>query len=302
MVGHVRKVQGKGLASGIAPRTRCKFTDHILGDKVANLKLPSVSGIYSSYERPSWQVVVNYELKLRTEAFKLVVDEGRKLFDALQSVTKGAPLKEAYFSAPLALRTASVKYRKGGNKGKGKTGQAEIPPPPNVPGAWQRPKKKGKGKGKRNGSRPSRQMDVRSVLRTTTARVAPMLAAPECMSAEWLGVSRIIWCPSVRTHSRCHRSERQGQPTGEIQHMSGVPEGVAGDACACGCRRCAGMVYEDFRLFLLSPYRCTLPSPHRYGSRTQPDSKSTPTDGYVVSGAARTVAGSSLLYAHGPVV
>ena len=153
------RFKAKTWLQGLLLEHFVKFTDYILGDKVANLRLPSVSGVDSAYERPPWHVVLSYELKLRTEAFKLVVDEGHRLCDALQSVTQDASLKETYFSTPLALHTASsgqpFKYRKGGSKGKGKLGQggqADVPPPPNAPAGWQRPGKKGKGsKGKHNG-------------------------------------------------------------------------------------------------------------------------------------------------------
>ena len=149
------RFKAKTWLQGLLLEHFVKFTDYILGDKVAQLRLPSTTGVDSAYEHPPWHVVLSYELKLRTEAFKLVVEDGQRLCDALQSVMQDASLKETYFSMPLALHAASIqqpfKYRKGGNKGKGKGGHADVPPPPGIPPGFQRPEKKGKGKGKLKG-------------------------------------------------------------------------------------------------------------------------------------------------------
>ena len=147
------RFKAKTWLQGLLLEHFVKFADYILGDKVANLRMPSVSGVDAAFERPPWHVVLSYELKLRTEAFKLVVEEGHRLCDALQAVTQDASLKETYFSTPLALHTASMhqpyKYRKGGNKGgfpgKGKAGHSEVAAPPGLPAGSQRQGKKGKG-------------------------------------------------------------------------------------------------------------------------------------------------------------
>ena len=97
-----------------------KFVDFVLGDKVANLRLPTMTGVDTQYHRPPWHIVLSFELKLRVEAFKLVVDDGERLADALEAVTKDASLKEAYFTTPLALATAgqpSKYHKEGGNPG-----------------------------------------------------------------------------------------------------------------------------------------------------------------------------------------
>ena len=153
------RFKAKTWLQGLLLEHFVKFTDYILGDKVANLRLPSVSGVDSAYERPPWHVVLSYELKLRAEAFKLVVEEGHKLCDALHSVTQDASLKETYFSTPWPCMLAQASPSSTGkevtraraNRAK-QGGQADIPPPPSAPAGWQRPGKKGKGgKGKHNG-------------------------------------------------------------------------------------------------------------------------------------------------------
>ena len=100
-----------------------KFVDFVLGDKVAALRLPTASGVDTTFNRPPWQVVLSFELKLRSEAMKMVIDDGSRLADALEAVTKDPSLKEAFFTTPLALHSlqslsSPLKYHKGG-KAKG---------------------------------------------------------------------------------------------------------------------------------------------------------------------------------------
>ena len=72
-----------------------KFVDFILGDKVAGLRVPLSSG-GDVVGRPPWQVVLGFEQKLRTEAFKSVVEDGAKLVDALDAVQQDPSLKAAH--------------------------------------------------------------------------------------------------------------------------------------------------------------------------------------------------------------
>ena len=55
--------------------------------------------------KPDWAIVLAYEQKLRKEAMKRVL-EGHTLAEAMVSVTKDADLKEAYFTTPVALKSA----------------------------------------------------------------------------------------------------------------------------------------------------------------------------------------------------
>ena len=116
-----------------------KFVEYILGDRVNNLQIPGSSPEQSVRLKPDWAIVLAYEFKLRKEAMKLVVHEGHTLADALGAVTRDADLKEAYFTTPMALRSASQvdppnKWQRVDDKGYGKKGKKG---------------KKGDGKGKR---------------------------------------------------------------------------------------------------------------------------------------------------------
>ena len=48
-------------------------------------------------------LVLQFEHRLRREAFKLVNKGEKTLAEALEAVTKDAELKESYFTTPLAL-------------------------------------------------------------------------------------------------------------------------------------------------------------------------------------------------------
>ena len=65
--------------------TYTKFVEYIMGDKVAGLRLPSATGA-DALQRPPWAVVLSYEFKLRTEAFKMVVDDGITMAEAFDMV------------------------------------------------------------------------------------------------------------------------------------------------------------------------------------------------------------------------
>lgn len=113
-----------------------KFTDYILGERVYGIQIPSLAGEAQQRARPDWAIVLNYEHKLRKEAFKLVTNHGETLADALRAVIKDADLKEAFFTTPIALRAALL-------PGSGSSTSAQ-PPPQNK---WPRPNFKGPGKG-----------------------------------------------------------------------------------------------------------------------------------------------------------
>ena len=128
------RFKAKTWLQGLKLEHFTKFVDFILGDKVAGLRLPSTARSDMPHARPPWQVVLR-EWKLRYEAFKLVVDDGETLADALSSVMKDPSLKESYFTTPLALQghgevqrcgvarhlpAASTHTWKGQGQGKGK--------------------------------------------------------------------------------------------------------------------------------------------------------------------------------------
>ena len=83
---------------------------------------------------------------------KMVIDDGSRLADALEAVTKDPSLKEAFFTTPLALHSfQSLSSPHKGGKAKGVGVQSDGVQPPPAPHPQQRPTKGGKGKGKLNG-------------------------------------------------------------------------------------------------------------------------------------------------------
>ena len=83
-----------------------KFTEYILGDRVFGIQIPSASGEAAQQKiKPEWSIVLAYEQKLRKDAMKKVL-EGHTLADALLAVIRDPELKEAYFTTPVALKSA----------------------------------------------------------------------------------------------------------------------------------------------------------------------------------------------------
>ena len=96
-----------------------RFVNYILGEKVAQLNVPSS---HQPADVPSlsppWHVVLAYEHRLRKEAFRLVNEENQTLSAALAAVVSSAELKETYFTTPLAL--SFIERPRKWHKGKGK--------------------------------------------------------------------------------------------------------------------------------------------------------------------------------------
>ena len=140
------RYKAKPFLQGLKLESFTKFVDFILGDKVANLRMPSSNGKEQFPPRPPWTIVLAFEYKLRTEAMRMVVEDGETIAGALEKVVKDPSLKETYFTTPLALHAAEQpsKYRKGGGKLKG---NGPLPPAP-YKGAGTKPNgPKGRGKG-----------------------------------------------------------------------------------------------------------------------------------------------------------
>ena len=94
-----------------------KFVEYILGERVNGIKI-SISGTQQPL-RPPWSIVLDYEFKLRKEAFKHVIRGKGTLKEALEEVVKDSELKEAYFVTPLTLASHEQpnKYQRTGGKG-----------------------------------------------------------------------------------------------------------------------------------------------------------------------------------------
>ena len=109
------------------------YINYVLGEKVHGIK---IEGAQSTH-RPSWQIVLQYEHRMRREAVKRVIKGQATLAQALQQVVCDADLKETYFTTLLALSAKSEppsKHFRSTDKGWGKGKQAS----------------KGDAKGKRN--------------------------------------------------------------------------------------------------------------------------------------------------------
>ena len=109
------------------------FVNYILGEKVAQLTMPTTHHQDVPAITPPWEIVLAYEHRLRKEAFRMVNETGKTLSDALSLVVNSPDLKETYFTTPLAL--ASIQRPTKWHKGAGKESKGGI-------------KEKGSGKGK----------------------------------------------------------------------------------------------------------------------------------------------------------
>jgi hypothetical protein len=121
------RYKAKAWLHGLTAAPFNRFVDYILGEKVYNIQVPSLSGDGQTKVKPDWGIILSFEHRLRKEAFKLVVRDGMTLADALHQVIHDAELKETYFTTPVALRAAMA-------------AQSEHPQP-----KWQRPNSKGFG-------------------------------------------------------------------------------------------------------------------------------------------------------------
>lgn len=75
--------------------------DYILGPRVWGLNL----GGDDLKLKPSWKVILEYELAIRQEAMRLIVHEGKDLKDALMAARKCSELKDIHFMTPALVHT-----------------------------------------------------------------------------------------------------------------------------------------------------------------------------------------------------
>ena len=129
------KFKAKHWLAGLKMDHFNRFVEFILGDGVNSIKVPVDNHQVSV--KPNWALVLQYEHRLRREAFKLVNRGEATLGDALLRVIKDPDLKEAFFTTPLALsptetpskfqhtnnKGASDGYNRQKGKGKGKYNQ-----------------------------------------------------------------------------------------------------------------------------------------------------------------------------------
>ena len=122
------KFKSKHWLSDLKAEHFGKFVEYVLGDRVNAIKVPLDNQQVSI--KPNWALVLQYEHRLRREAFKFVNRGESTLGEALLKVIKDPDLKEAFFTTPLALspgetpskfqRTASKGFPENNYKHKGK--------------------------------------------------------------------------------------------------------------------------------------------------------------------------------------
>jgi hypothetical protein len=139
------KMKSKPFLQGLTPQSFGKFTDFVLGDRVATLKVPCPMTGTMQPVAPPWHIVLHFEQKLREAAFRLIRDDGLTLDAALKQVVRDSELKELHFTGILAITARKTSH-----------------PPPTVDreqgGKWRKTHKGegkggkgGKGKGKKGG-------------------------------------------------------------------------------------------------------------------------------------------------------
>ena len=145
------RFRNKPWFTGLTTTTFQKYVDYLLGDRIFQLQIPRGDGsAQTTSANPSWDLMINFEHKLRKEAYRRASREGKALDATFQEVAADATLKETFFVTPLTLELAR---RTSGTTGSSGTGA----PYNNSYGKWkggdnanskQRPGPKGGGKGK----------------------------------------------------------------------------------------------------------------------------------------------------------
>ena len=152
------KFRNKAWLHGLELQHWSKYTEYLLGEKVLGLKF-NVEG-QSHAVKPPWAVILSYEQKMRKEVFKLVQAGTHTIAEGLTAVIKDAEIKEAHFTAPIALGVGWNNQR-----------------PSAQPNKWQRTSSKGKssfkgaptkgGKGKGKFGKGSRDFNGSSLVTHT---------------------------------------------------------------------------------------------------------------------------------------
>ena len=141
------RFKNKPWFEGLSTKTFQRYVDFLLGDKVYQLQIPKGDGSAQTMSAsPSWDLMINFEHKLRKEAYRRASREGKALNATIDEVLADATLKETFFVTPLTLELArrsstSQGSAMGSNYGKWRGDDAGA-------GNRQRPGPKGGGKGK----------------------------------------------------------------------------------------------------------------------------------------------------------
>jgi hypothetical protein len=136
------KFSAKTWLQKSTPAAWQRYADYLLGEKVAELKVPAMSvGEKMSELKVPWAVVLHYEFEMRKSAFGMIRETGITIDEAISKAMRDSELKEVHFTSPLALmgrkrdgghgdpppakwsKKEMADWRKG--KGKGKTGKPD---------------------------------------------------------------------------------------------------------------------------------------------------------------------------------
>eukprot|EP00435_Cladocopium_sp_Y103_P047618 s2321_g14.t1 len=84
-----------------------QYVDFLLGDQIFQLQIPKGDGSSQTMAAsPSWDLMINFEHKLRKEAYRRTLREGKALTTSSAEVMADANFKKTYFVTPLTLELA----------------------------------------------------------------------------------------------------------------------------------------------------------------------------------------------------
>ena len=96
------KFRNKTWFQDLSTKTFQRYVDFLLGEKIFQLQIPKGDGSAQTMAaNPSWDLVINFEHKLRKEAYRRTSREGRPLAVTMEEVMADATLKETFFVTPL---------------------------------------------------------------------------------------------------------------------------------------------------------------------------------------------------------
>lgn len=139
------RFRNKTWFQDLTTKTFQRYVGFLLGGKIYQMQIPRGDGsAQTTSANPSWDLMINFEHKLRKEAYRRTSREGKPLSVTLEEVIADSTLKETYFVTPLTLELAR------------RTAPTSQGPPAGSYGKWrgnepapkQGPGPKGGGKGK----------------------------------------------------------------------------------------------------------------------------------------------------------
>ena len=95
------KFPGKGYVAGLTESFWLDYCDFILGKDVYGRT--ATAGFGGMEIRPSWNIVLTFEYKIRREAMKQVNRKGIPIVTAIEQAMKCPLLAQRYFSIPVAM-------------------------------------------------------------------------------------------------------------------------------------------------------------------------------------------------------